>query len=173
MLRRIFTGVVLFAAILTGVGNAQATNSASADIGAELSLPISINTWHHISFGGFMPGATEGTVVLTPGPEAERTADGGVVLIVNYRGLAGELWVYGDPNADYELDFTTGPVTLTKEQGSATMTMSNITTYPEAANFVLDGSGTQRVYFGGTLAVGAVQENGTYYGSFEITASYL
>lgn len=172
MLRKIFIGTVLLASMMVGVGQAQ-TNTASANINAELSLPIAIfSGFGGIHFGGFMPGASEGTVLLPADPTGTRTASGGVILVANYGGIPGRLDVEGEPNAGYQLIFTTDPVVLTGPS-DATMTMTDITTFTDNSQFILDGNGYQDVWFGGKLHVAADQTTGGYYGTFQITASYL
>ena len=172
MLRKIFTGTVLFAALMVGVGHSQ-SNTASADMSAVLSLPISIfSGLGGIHFGGFMPGATAGTVVLPANPQESRTSTGGVVLVVNYYGLPGELMVNGEPDAGYVLQFTTDPVILTGPS-EATMSVTNITTFTGSGQFLLDNNGYQEVMFGGTVNVAANQLEGGYHGTLQIPASYL
>lgn len=180
MLRKIFIGTVLLAAMMVVPGQAQTnspsgyqSNTATADINAELSMPISIYSFSGgINFGGFMPGASEGTVVLPADPYGTRTATGGVTLVENHRGHAGRLDVGGEPNAGYQLMFTTDPVVLTGPS-DATMTLTDITTFTDNSQFILDENGYQDVWFGGKLHVAAGQAIGGYYGTFQITASYL
>ena len=179
MLRKIFIGTMLMAALMVGVNHAQTNspdgyygNTASANISAELSLPISIfSGFGEMHFGGFMPGATEGTVILPADPELNRSVTGGVVLITRYTGMAGRLWVDGDPDATYQLTYTTDPVTLTGGN-NATMTLTEISTYTTEGLFKLNSEGFQEVRFGGKLSVGINQEMGSYSGTFQITANY-
>jgi len=172
MLRKIFIGTMLLAAMMVGVNQAQ-SNTASANINAELSLPISIYSMlGGIHFGAFMPGASEGTVVLPADPSGTRTAGGGVTLVASYGGYAGRLDVDGEPEAGYHLTLPLEPVVLTGPS-DATMTLTDITTYTDNDQFILDNNGYQDVWFGGTLHVNAGQALGSYYGTFQITASYL
>lgn len=172
MLRKIFIGTMLLAAMTVGVTRAQ-SNTASANISAELSLPISIYSgFADLHFGGFMPGASAGTVTVPANPISPRTADGGVVLVTRYSGFAGRLLVEGNPLATYELTLPTDPITL-NGNNSATMTLTDITTFTDTGLFSLDEFGNQYVYIGAKLSVGANQEQGGYSGQFTITANYL
>lgn len=156
-----------------GVTHAQ-TNTASANISAELSLPIAIYSgFADLHFGGFMPGATEGTVTVPANPNSSRTATGGVVLVSNYYGFAGRVFVEGDPLATYQLTFPVDPITLTATNSSATMTLTDITTYTESGLFKLDAVGYQDVYIGAKISVGVNQPQGGYLGTIPITANYL
>ncbi len=181
MLRKIFIGTMLMAALMLGVNHAQTNspdgyygNTASANISAELSLPISIfSGFGEMHFGGFMPGATPGTVVVPANPYQPRTATGGVTLVVAFDREIGEITVAGNPFADYALTIPSEPVSIKLNTNQAIqMTLSNITYFTASGELKLEDTGYQYVTFGGTLNVAADQLKGDYLGSFEITATY-
>jgi len=168
MLRKLF----LLTLFLAAAGYSQ-TNTASANADATMSLPIAVYTGTGISFGGFMPGATPGTVVIPANPLSPRTASGGVTLVAAHDGDKEMVTVAGEPNASYTFTLPPDPVSVKLAGNPAVeMTLTDIVYYTGSGSLQLESSGYQYVYFGGTLNVAADQLKGSYWGSFEITATY-
>lgn len=173
MLRKLFSLTLFMAVVASFSGFSQTTNTASANADAEMSLPIAISAGTGLHFGGFMPGATPGTVVVPANPNQARYASGGVTLVAALDREIGEITVAGNPNATYTFTLPSEPVSIKLISNQAIqMTLSNITYYASTGSLELDNTGSQYVTFGGTLNVAADQLKGDYYGSFEITAAY-
>ena len=52
------------------------------------------------------------------------------------------------------------------------MTITDFTSSPSGINGLLSAGGTQTLYVGGTLNVGATQVAGVYAGTFDVTVTY-
>jgi len=173
MLRKLFSLTLFMTVFASFIGFSQTTNTASANADAEMSLPIAIYAGPGLHFGGFMPGATPGTVVVPANQNQPRTATGGVTLVAAFGREIGEINVAGNPFAGYSLTIPSEPVSIKLITNQAIqMTLSNITYYTDSGELKLGETGYQYVTFGGTLNVAADQLKGDYEGSFEITATY-
>ncbi len=172
MLRKLFFLTVLMAAAGSFTGYSQ-TNTVTASADAEMSLPVAVNIGTYIEFGGFMPGATPGTVILPATPGGSRSATGGVTLVVAHTSQYGETVVSGEPGSTFTILLPSDPVSIKLQTNPAIqMTLTNIAYYSPSGVLQLDEEGYLNLTFGGTLNVGANQINGDYTGSFEITAAY-
>ena len=151
---------------------AQVTASATAT--ATIITPIAITKTVDMNFGNlYVAVATGGTVLLTP--ESVRTATGGV----GFPGTAGTVsaasfTVTGLADATYSITIPAGPLTITHDLGTATMTVGTWTSTPTVvAGGVLTG-GTQTLNVGATLNVTAAQLTGLYVSEtpFDVTVNY-
>lgn len=140
---------------------ATATGTASADI-----VPaIAIQSSAALDFGNVAPGATAGTVVMTPA--GARSATGGVTLSNVDPGQAAQFTVTGDSGATYAI---TLPSSATITSGANSMTIDNFTSDPSGTGLLTGGSQTLKV--GGTLNVAANQAQGSYSGTFDVSVAY-
>ncbi|GMU90144.1 MAG: hypothetical protein AMXMBFR49_23500 [Chlorobiota bacterium] len=172
MLRKIFFLTVLMAAVGSLTGYSQ-TNTATASADAVMSLPVAVNIGNYIEFGGFMPGATPGTVVLPANPNMSRQATGGVTLVLAHTSQYGITVVSGEPGSTFTLLLPSDPVSIKLQNNpEIEMTLTNIAYFSYSGVLQLDEEGYLSITFGGTLNVGADQTRGDYTGSFEITAAY-
>lgn len=172
MLRKIFF-LAFFIAVGCSLTGYSQTNTAQANADAEMSLPIAMGVGNFIEFGGFMPGATPGTVVLPANSNFARYATGGVTLVAGYSGQVSEGFVYGEPDAAYAFTLPSSPVSIKLLGNPAIeMTLTDVSYHTDSGVLQLESGGYQTVYFGGTLNVAADQPKGTYTGTFNITTAY-
>lgn len=157
--------------------NAQAQVSATATATATATIlnPITITKTTDLNFGIISPGATAGTVLLTPAPVAVRVGAGGVTLPVATPGTvtAAHFNITGTTLSTYAITLPSS-VTLTRTSGSETMTASSFTSTPSGTGILIGaGLGLDNVYVGATLAVAAAQVPGVYVsGNFNVTVNY-
>jgi hypothetical protein len=149
----------------------EATSASAADV----IKPIAIEKKADLSFGRFAPGAG-GTVSISTG--GARTTDGTIPSSINSTLAAGQFDVTGDNNAKYSI--VIGGVAELSGPGSedkmALTTISDLTGETDAIDDVtsgtLNGSGTQTIFLGGVLTVGASQTAGNYTGDVTATVEY-
>lgn len=138
---------------------------ASADAGAQVaSIGITRNV--DLNFGQVVTSASSGTVVITP--SGSRSATGGAMLGSGAAASAASFTVSGDPLATYAI---TLPSSTTLSSGGPTMTLETFTSTPSGTGSLSD-MGSQTLTIGATLQVSAVQESGTYTGSFSVRVDY-
>ena len=154
-----------------------ATGSASAAVATATSTstvvtPIAISKNADLSFGSFAPGATSGTVTVSP--NNTRAVSGGVVALGS-GATAAQFAVTGQDGSTYSITLG-GSTSLTS--GSDTMTftsISDLTASAATSGNVSGGTltgGAQTIYVGGVLDVGANQAAGTYTGTVTATVEY-
>jgi hypothetical protein len=151
--------------MMAQTANASATATASANI----ITPIQIVKGADLYFGNIVAGTSTGTVTVNT--EGNRTGTGGVILPTATPGTitAAKFTVSGLPNATYAISLPTS-TTISISGGSASMTITQFTSNPNASGILTGGS--QDFYVGGTLNVGANQTAGTYTGEFNVTVAY-
>ncbi|MFC5461305.1 DUF4402 domain-containing protein [Massilia niabensis] len=160
--------LAVLALAIAGAGSAiAATTTASAT--STIIAPINIAKAVDLAFGSFAASAAPGTVTLTPG--GTRTVDGGVAVIAASPSSAAKFDVTGQPGFAYSISVTGTP--LTSGGNSMAFTpVSDLTgsaaTSGNATAGLLTAGGTQSIFVGGVLSVGASQAPGDYAG--EITA---
>lgn len=166
------SALVLGASALTG--NAAAAN-ASATASATVVTPIAITKATDLVFGNFYPSATAGTVNVDT--NGTRSATGGVTVAVSgATAAAAKFDVTGQGSATYTITYASG-VTLTGPGTAMALTqISDLTgaggASGQAATGTLTAGGTQSIYVGGSLAVGANQVAGAYTGNITATVAY-
>jgi hypothetical protein len=148
---------------------AQNSATASASAKANIISPITLTkvVGADLNFGDVVPGATAGTVVVTPA--AVRTSTGGVSLGNGATVAAAAFTVGGANNATYSITLPAGPVTITGP--TSTMTVDTFTSNPSGTG-TIGATGTQLLNVGGTLNVGINQAIGAYTGTFNVTVAY-
>lgn len=168
------TFVVLTLACATAAFSttAQAQSSSattSANASATVVTAISLTKTADMNFADVVTGATSGTVVLTASASPTRSVTGGT-LLGNSAGISSATFtVAGDPSATYSITLPASAITLTA--GANTMTVDTFTSSPSATG-TLSAGGSQTLYTGATLNVGATQANGAYTGTFSVTVAY-
>lgn len=147
----------------------QNTATTTANVGARIVTAISISKDVDMDFGDVVTGGTIGTVVLSAAASPTRTPTGGTTLGNNTTVAAGAFTVSGQAASTYAITLPSSPVTITT--GADDMTVDTFTSTPSGTG-VLNGGGTQALYVGATLHVGANQVSGTYTGTFDVTVTY-
>ena len=156
-------------------GGASAANNASATATATVVTPIAITKAVDLVFGSFYPGASIGTVDVNT--NGTRSVSGGVTSASGgATPSAAKFDVTGQGSATYTIAYASG-VTLTGPGSPMALTqISDLTGAGGAATLVAAGAltagGTQSIYIGGSLAVGANQTAGAYSGNISATVVY-
>lgn len=142
-----------------GTGTAQAVALA----------PLTIVNSQDLDFGRIIAGPTAGTVTINANTGA-RTLTGGVTA-AGGTPTFGQFFTVGQ-NSIFIFINTSGPPTLARVGGGATMAMTaltlnggNIRLFP--LNNIIE------LRYGGTLAVAANQLRGTYVGTYTVTVNYF
>jgi hypothetical protein len=155
-------------------GGATAATTANATATATVVTPIAVAKSTDLVFGSFYPGATTGTVDVNT--NGTRTVTGGVVAATGATATAAKFDVTGQASAAYTVSYASG-VTLTGP-GTA-MALTQISDFSGAGGAAtlatagtLSAGGTQSIYLGGSLAVGANQVAGAYTGTISATVVY-
>jgi hypothetical protein len=131
-----------------------------------LAADIGLTPPSTLAFGRAVASSSPGTVVVSPA--GDRTSTGGVTLINGGVAGAASFTVTGNANAAYSITFSTA----TLSGGSASMTIDAFTCSPTSSAWNLGASGSQIVYVGATLHVGASQAAAAYSGSYAVTVAY-
>lgn len=155
-------------------GAAAAANNATATATATVVAPIAISKATDLVFGSFYPGASAGTVSVNT--NGTRTVGGGVTAGTGATPTAAKFDVVGAASATYTIAYDSG-VTLTGAGSPMALTqVSDLTAAGGASGLVATGTlgagGTQSIYIGGSLAVGANQTPGAYTANITATVNY-
>lgn len=155
--------LLLMLSVYVPVFAATATATATANI----TNIITVRTINGMFFGDISSGAEAGTLALSPG--GVRTTTGGVNVNRAIAGSPATFDIQGAPNATYVVTF---PAAVIMTNGSPnSMVIDKFTSLPEGGG-VIDASGQQTLYVGGTLNVKSNQAFGTYSGEMAITVDY-
>lgn len=135
-------------------------------------IPISIIQDTDMNFGNIAVSSVTGTVLLSA--SGSRTPSGGVIL-PSFSGTvtSAQFTVTGVPSYTYVITLPTTNFTLFKSGiGPATMVVNYFTSIPSATGVL--PTGTQTVFVGATLNVGASQSAGSYTNTtgFQVTVNY-
>jgi hypothetical protein len=149
----------------------QKSSTASAAIIATIVTPIGITKTVDLNFGNIAAGNTSGTVKLDP---AGSLAVSGGVIIPSENGTAtpASFLVTGEGNYTFTITLPPESYTVTRISGPETMLVNNFTSIPSITGRLI--SGTQTIFVGATLTVGASQPASEYKSesAFEITVNY-
>jgi hypothetical protein len=165
-MKKIFVLIILFSGIVAS-SFAQVTKTASA--AATIITPISLNKILDMSFGNIavnplLPG---GTVTLPASSPSTRTFTGGITLPATAGVVqAAKFTVNGEGTSAYSIAI---PGTITIISGSNNMSIVPVSN-PSGSGALVGG--TQDIYVGGTITVGASQAVGLYSGDFNVTVNY-
>lgn len=175
MLPRRFKKVALSSAlVLAGAAvsvNAYAA-SATANGTATIITPIGIAKNVDLDFGAMASPAAAGTVVVAASSAGTRSATG-VVLVNTDAGSAAKFTVTGESGTSYTLTLPSAAATITHTvDNTKTMTIDTWTSSLAALTSGSLASGTEVVYVGGKLHVGASQATGSYTGTFSVAVEY-
>lgn len=169
-MKKLSIAVLAIAAVFSANSHAA---SDTATAGGTVIVPIQIADAANLSFGKFAPGAGGSVTVSTSGA---RTGTGVILSTIGSSPSAARFDVTGDANATYDISIT-APATVS--DGTNTMalaTFSDLTaanaTTGNVTSGTLSAGGTQSIYIGGTLTVGATQAAGAYTGNISVTVEY-
>lgn len=141
--------------------------TASATATANITSTLTVRTINGMFFGDLSSGAEAGTIELSP--SGIRTTTGGVTVNRAIAGSPAAFDVQGDPNSTYSITF---PAAVIMSNGSPnSMVVDKFTSLPEASG-VIDASGQQTLFVGGTLNVDSNQSFGSYSGELIISVDY-
>jgi hypothetical protein len=159
--RIIFIITAVLLCILAASVNAQPNPPRPIILTADNSFPL--------AFGALTPGASGGTVTISPG--GTRTSTGDVILLnLGYSYSSAVFYIRANPGTLISL-MITSPVTLVRG-GGGTLTLNIGGTQP-VSPFVTTVPWQQRttLLVGGTLTIGPIGMNptGQYNGSFSVT----
>ena len=151
-------GAAAVAMISTGAN--AATISATAEV--DILAPVTLTQTAGLDFGVVAAGAAAGTVTLTPASDL-RTCSAGLACVgAANRGAFSVVGASG-----YTVIITVAPTTTLTGPGAA-MSLSLAGSTPS----VIASGLPQNFWVGGTLAVGAAQNAGTYLGTYSVSADY-
>lgn len=160
--------------IITGLGlrtsalGQNATSNATAQ--ATIVQPIMVSNVRDLNFGNIAPGATSGTVVLSPTAAGTRTANGGITLPSGSGAVqTAKYIVSGVAGWAFTISL---PESISLSDGMHFMTIDNFTSTPSGSGVLT--SGVQIIYVGATLNINANQEAGIYESTenFEVSVNY-
>jgi hypothetical protein len=148
---------------------AVATANVSANIISTLSITTQTGSGgsQGMVFGDISSSSVAGTIVLTP--SGSRTTTGGPTINTSTTASPAAFDVQGDVNATYAITLPVSVVLNGSSSGS--MVVDSFTSSPTSTG-VLDGTGRQILYVGGSLKVGSNQVFGSYSGQMTVTVAY-
>lgn len=148
------------------VSNAHAAAATSTATSVVIA-PIAITAPAVLSFGRFAHGAGGSVTISNSGV---RTSSGVILSSTSSVQTAARFDVTGDGGATVLSDSAIIPNTMALATTSD-LTGGNVTTGNVATGTLTTG-GTQSIFVGGTLTVGANQVAGTYTGAVTVTVEY-
>lgn len=135
---------------------------------ATLIHPVTVTKLADLDFGNIAVTAA-GTAVIDPNANSI-SATGGVVLLGTQWHAASFVGAAASSSV-VNIKLTNQPFTLTRQGGTETMTVSNLTLEGQSKRTIAAATSfTFRV--GGTLNVGANQVEGVYVGTFDVDVQY-
>jgi hypothetical protein len=144
-------------------------DAVTTPAGATIAAAITIVHTAHLHFGQVIAGAGAGTVDQTAAASPTRTATG--CTLGNTTGMSPATFtVGGEPNATYAISLP-DDVTVTLTGPGDPMAVTDFVSSPSGTG-TLSGGGSETLYVGGTLNVGAAQVAGAYTGTFDVTVTY-
>ena len=176
--RRALNAALVSAVALAGTGLVSNAYAAAATSTATSTViaPIAITAPAALSFGRFAHG-TGGSVTISN--SGVRTSSGVILSSTSSVQTAARFDVTGDGSSTYAI--THSGVTVLSDSASTPNTMalaktSDLTggnvTSGNVSTGTLTAGGTQSIFVGGTLTVGATQVAGTYTGNVIVTVEY-
>ena len=133
---------------------AQVTGHASTS--ATILTPIAITKNTDMNFGNVAINNTTGTVILAT--NSARSLTGGITFpVLTGTVAAAKFTVTGETDATYSISL---PASVTLTNGTNSMIVDAFTSTPSATGALT--AGTQEIYVGATLNVGASQVAGIY-----------
>ena len=163
--RKLLMATAVAAAILPGPALAAPTKSA--DSRALILLPLTLTKVEDLSFGTVVSSPVAGTVTINAVTGA-RTHNGGVTEVASDPGRRALFAWAAAPNAQVNFDLSY-PNTLDDGAGHS---VQIALLYLQSATAFGDSAGVVQVGVGGSVLIGANQEQGLYSNTFDVTANY-
>lgn len=170
--------IKLFALITVMVAFSSATYAQVSETAAATAVivsPITITLVTDLEFGNIASGTVAGTVVLSTA--GVRTPTNVTLPATTGTVTAASFTVGGTPAYTYSITLPAGATTISDGLGN-TMTVDTWTSNPTPTG-TIGGGGTETLYVGATLNVGANQTSGIYRsdnaggsGDFTVTVNY-
>lgn len=172
---------LLVAGAAAVAGFAQTTATATGVTASTvIYVPITINKIADLSFGDVFPGSVAGTVALDPVTGTATPTGTGVSLgIAAHAAAPASFSMTGKKNATFSL---TLPSTVSMSGPGPAIEVNSITCAVGAGSTMtgptftgaLSALGDQNVKVGGTMAIStaALQTEGAYSGTFNVTVTY-
>jgi hypothetical protein len=164
MTTRTFITLIALAGLLATplaatAGQSSATRSANASV--NVTSGLSLSKTQDLDFASIIPGATPGTVVVSP---------------ANVRTFTGPLTFGNGPTSNASFNVTsTGlgwsivlPSSVTITGGASSMVVDNF----NATQHWINAPTLSGIDIGATLHIGATQPVGTYAGTFDVTVTH-
>ena len=148
------------AAAMISTGANAATISATAEV--DILAPVTLTQTAGLDFGVVAAGAAAGSVTLTPASDVRTCSPGLACVGAANRGAFSVVGASG-----YNVIITVAPTTTLNGPG-APMSLALVASTPS----VIASGLPQSFHVGGTLAVGAAQNAGTYLGTYSVSADY-
>lgn len=166
------TALALGAAVFAA--NSNAADTAQASSNATVITPITIASSSDLMFGSFAPATAAGTI--TVGTDGNRTAINAVESTIGGTPTAAHFDVTGQAEATYSIAITNSELSDGGINTMALTTFNDLSGAGATSGKVETGtltlSGTQTIFVGGTLTVGADQVGGAYAGTIDVTVEY-
>lgn len=146
---------------------------ATANVSASIISTLSITTQTSgggtsgMVFGDISSSSVAGSIILTP--NGTRSTTGGPSINSSIPASPAAFDVQGDASATYTVLLPTS-ITL-NGSSSGSMVVENFTSSPSSSG-VLDSSGRETLFVGGSLKVGSNQTFGSYTGQMSVTVAY-
>lgn len=164
-LRLAVVGAALGALSIASAANAA--TSATANATAEVLSTLSVSADSALDFGQIAAN-TGGTVTVNADSTVSKT---GALVSTGTRAPAS-FTVVGSKGAMVAVTLPTSAATLTRSNGTETMSLSGWNSNPNGA-FQLDATtGSATFAVGGTLTVNPAQVAGVYSGTFNVSVEY-
>lgn len=169
MVRASFLFLLMSAALTTPATAAPVAAATPATANALLTHPVSIVKTSDLDFG-LMASAAAGTVIIDPNANSI-TPFGGVTLMGSQWSAASFVGAAGGAAVVVLIKLPNQPVTLTRQGGTETMTVSSLTLQGQNKRAL---AALQSFSFrvGGTLNVATNQAEGLYTGTFNVDIQY-
>lgn len=160
-----FLAVLMLAAAAFTAGSAAA-QSATANATATIVNGLTLAKTADLRFGNVIPSGSTGTVIVSTA--SARTNTGGATPTSGLAYGAASFDVNGTGSLTYAI---TLPTSISISDGAShSMTVDTFTSSPNAVGVL--NAGYQELKVGGTLHVGALQELGSYTGTFDVSVAY-
>jgi len=177
--KKIFLSAVVLFSVITASYSQTATSKAKAEIVAAMTIIDDSGDpdGTALDFGVLTISPTEaGTCILSTANR--RIGNNGVTVVNSSTSTTASFGVSGKSGLSYNITLPVAPVTITRNGGTETMTISDFTALPassitgDAMTGTLDGAGKDSFKIGGTLYVNAAQAEGVYESTFTVSVAY-